>query len=475
MSPIPGSRSSKAGAVDVLLAHSNHVFNDRKQVQKMQPYPPLQTLLAASALRKAGIRVALCDVTLRPPEETFDAMLRKTAPRLVVICEDDFNFLTKMCLSRNREVAFWMAKTARQHGSKTAVHSSDASDHVSEYLRAGFQYVLLGEVEEALLELARGDSILEIAGLAYLSPKTQQPRYNPRRELRTNLDSLPLPAWDLIEIEQYRNAWLGAHNFFSLNMVSSRGCPYKCNWCAKPIYGNSYHARTARSVAEEMLHLKREFRPDHIWFADDIFALSVKWTLKFAAAVEDLDARIPFKMQSRCDLMTRQTVEALKRAGCCEVWMGAESGSQRILNAMEKGIHVQDVYSARENLLRHGIRTGLFLQLGYRGETWDDIQATIRMVRQVKPDDIGVSVSYPLPGTKLYQLVSSEMKAKANWSDSDDLAMMFRGTYSSDFYRALANALHLEVRQPESQDALRGAWNRVYELEGSALPASAAC
>lgn len=460
--------------VDVLLTHSNHVFSDRKQMQKMQPYPPLQTLLAASVLREAGITVALCDVTLQAPEAAFESMLKAAVPRLIVICEDDFNFLTKMCLGRNRELAFWMAEMAARYGHVAAVHGSDASDHVSEYLNAGFRYVLLGEVESTLLELAAGKEIADIAGLAYLSPMTGQVRYNSPRLLRTNLDSLPLPAWDLVDVEKYRQAWLGAHKFFSLNMVSSRGCPYKCNWCAKPIYGNSYHARSAHCVAQEMLYLKREFRPDHIWFADDIFALSAKWTLEFAEAVEKLNAQIPFKMQSRCDLMTRQTVAALKRAGCREIWMGAESGSQRILDAMEKGIRVEHVYRARQNLLQHGIRAGLFLQFGYRGETWEDIGATVRMVRETKPDDIGVSVSYPMPGTKFYQLVSSEMKAKTNWSDSADLAMMFRGAYSSDFYRALADALHLEVRHSGSQDASK-AWNRVYELEGTGSRTSVAC
>jgi radical SAM superfamily enzyme YgiQ (UPF0313 family) len=173
--------------------------------------------------------------------------------------------------------------------------------------------------------------------------------------------------------------------------------------------------------------------------------------------------------------MTRDTVNALRRAGCAEVWMGAESGSQRILDAMEKGIQVEQIYRARENLSRHGIRTGLFLQFGYRGETWHEIEATVRMVRETKPDDIGVSVSYPLPGTKFYQLVSSEMKAKSNWSDSEDLSMMFQGSYSSAFYRALANALHLEVRRTGTQEAINNAWNLVYELDGSILHAVEAC
>lgn len=459
---------AQASQVDVLLTHSNHVFNDQKQTEKMQPYPPLQTLLAAAVLREAGLKVAFCDVALNSPEQHFENMLRSSAPGLVIVCEDDFNFLSKMCLSRNREVAFRMARIARRHGLRIAVHGADACDHVEEYIDAGFDYVLIGEVEATILALAQGAAISEIAGLAYRSSGRGKLRYTARRNLRESLDSLPRPAWDLVDIDRYRRAWVDAHGFFSLNMVSSRGCPFKCNWCAKPIYGTTYHARAARSVAEEMLFLKRQYAPDHIWFADDIFALSARWTNEFAEAVESLGAQIPFKMQSRCDLMTRDTVSALRRAGCHEVWMGAESGSQRILDAMDKDIRVEEIYAARENLARHGIKAGFFLQFGYRGETWEDIEATIQMVRATQPDDVGISVSYPLPGTKFFQLVSSEMKAKLNWSESGDLAMMFRGTYSSSFYRALADALHLEVRRNGSQEEIRAAWARVSELEADA-------
>jgi anaerobic magnesium-protoporphyrin IX monomethyl ester cyclase len=274
---------------------------------------------------------------------------------------------------------------------------------------------------------------------------------------------LPQPAWDLVDIETYRRAWTSAHGYFSLNMVSSRGCPYRCNWCAKPIYGQHYHCRAARSVAVEMLHLKTAFAPDHIWFADDIFALSPKWTRQFAEAVESLGAQVPFKMQSRCDLMTDHTVETLRRAGCAEVWMGAESGSQRILDAMDKGTRLKDIYRAVEHLRGEGIRACLFLQFGYPGETWNEIEETIRMVRETRPDDIGVSVSYPLPGTRFYTQVSEQLGQKSNWSDSGDLAMIFRGAYSSEFYRALAEAMHTEVRGYAVDN--QSAWMRVRELE----------
>ena len=446
---------------DVLLTHSNHLYSDRKQVKKMQPYPPLQTLLAAAALRERGISVALFDATFDNPEKGFLAALEAHQPLLAVVCEDDFNFLSKMCLGRNRELAFNMAAAAGMRGVSIAAHGSDASDHVTEYLDAGFDSVLIGEVETTLVELALGRPRASIRGLAYRDSWSVQ--RNPPRELRTDLEMLPLPAWDLIDMDRYRQAWQQAHGYFSLNMVSSRGCPYRCNWCAKPIYGNNYHARPPWSVAAEMLLLKARFRADHIWFADDIFALSPKWTLAFANAVERQHAQLPFKMQSRCDLMTRDTVEALRRAGCAEVWMGAESGSQRILDAMEKGARVKDIYRARENLRKHGIRACFFLQFGYPGETWEEIEETIRMVRETQPDDIGVSVSYPLPGTRFYERVSAQLGQKSNWSDSADLAMMFRGEYSSEFYRALADALHAEVRGGFRADTTT--WDRVLELE----------
>ena len=229
------------------------------------------------------------------------------------------------------------------------VNGSDATDRAAEYLGAGFSYVLEGEVEDGIVEVARlilsGGTAPghELRGIAFSDPQSGEIRHTPRRAPIADLDSLPMPAWDLIDAEPYRQAWTAAHGYFSMNMVSSRGCPYRCNWCAKPIWGDTYHCRSARLVAEEMLELKTRFQPDHLWFADDIFALSQQWTLEFADAVESLGAQIPFKMQSRCDLMTRPTVAALRRAGCTEVWMGVESGAQDVLDAMDKGTRLWQI------------------------------------------------------------------------------------------------------------------------------------
>ena len=253
------------------------------------------------------------------------------------------------------------------------VNSSDATDHPDEYLRGGFDLVVLGELEAALLELCHG-ATQPVAGTATWDAARETIRYGGVRAPIEDLDSLPSPAWDLLDALPYRSAWQAKHGHFSMSLVASRGCPYRCNWCAKPVYGSTYRYHSPDRIAAEMQNLEKRFRPDRLWFADDIFGLSGRWMAQFSAAVEQRNVRIPFKIQSRCDLMTRPTVEALRRAGCDEVWMGMESGSQRILDAMEKGIRVEDIYAARENLLKHGVRACFFLQFGYLGEEWEDIE-----------------------------------------------------------------------------------------------------
>jgi anaerobic magnesium-protoporphyrin IX monomethyl ester cyclase len=462
-----------AAVADILLTHSNHIFSDRKQVRKMQPYPPLQTLIAAALLRREGLDVALWDSTFESPEAGFRAALDRHRPRLVAVCEDNFNFLTKMCLTENRRLAHALGRAARDAGIPALCNGSDSTDRAEEYLVVGFDAVILGELEATLSETAAallsGRPLDAVAGIAYR--ERDGVRNTPSRERLTDLDALPPPAWDLAPIERYRDAWKSAHGYFSLNLVSSRGCPYHCNWCAKPIYGQSYHCVSPRRAAEEMARVKNDLGAEHVWFADDIFALSGSWTSEFAREVAAADAELPFKMQSRCDLMTRDTVAALRSAGCAEVWMGAESGSQAILDAMDKGTRIEQIYEARGNLRRHGIRACFFLQFGYPGETWDEIRDTIRLVRETEPDDIGVSVAYPLPGTKFHERVARDLVAQTNWSDSDDLAMMFRGSYGADFYRALRDALHLEqdlrlgAESAGGHEALQSLWSRVEQLE----------
>jgi anaerobic magnesium-protoporphyrin IX monomethyl ester cyclase len=213
-----------------------------------------------------------------------------------------------------------------------------------------------------------------------------------------------------------------------------------------------------------MLYLRRHYRPDHIWFADDIFGFKADWVNEFAAALTEGGGGVPFTIQLRADLVSPRMTEALCAAGCREVWLGAESGSQKILDAMNKGTRVAEILQARKLLGAAGIRVGFFLQLGYLGEELDDILATRRLVREARPDDVGVSVSYPLPGTKFYDMVKEQLGHKRHWQESNDLEMMFAGTYTSDFYRELRNLLHDEVVHAGAP-ALQDRWNELIDRE----------
>lgn len=449
---------------DVLLAHSYYLRYDAKQLRKMKPYPPLSTLIAAGVLQRERRPFAFFDAMLSGGVEEFRELLKATRPKVVGILEDNFNFLTKMCTTRMRDAAFEMIAAAKAAGARVAVNGSDAIDQTAAYLEAGADAVILGEAEDTFLQLTRswtvdpGADLSLVPGLAIAgSAGTSGIRRTPARRSTVDLDGLPLPAWELIDVERYRAAWTDAHGRLSWNICTSRGCPFSCNWCAKPVFGRRYTQRSPANVAEELAQLVRTVAPDHIWFADDIFGLTPRWIEAFTTEVLSRRAAVPFMMQSRADLMTPSAVEGLAEARCEEVWMGVESGAQHVLDAMDKGITIQQVRDATLRLKHHGIRACWFVQLGYPGEDWSSIVQTRDLIRAEGPDDIGVSVAYPLPGTPFYDLVREDLRGKANWSDSDDLAMMFRGTYSTDFYREIRDLLHDEVNAHvrEGQPAAR--------------------
>ena len=434
----------------ILLAHPYFLRDDAKQLERMKPYPPLATLLCAAVLREQGHEVTLFDAMLADGVEAFHAAMAASRPGLVAIVEDSFNYVTKMCTVRLREATIEMIAAAHRRGCRVVVHGSDATDHPARYLEAGADAVLIGDPEATLAEIAAAwaaDPRAPFAAVAGLALRGGDGALDvtPPRGGNRDLDALPLPAWDLVDADAYRRAWQGAHGRTSWNMVTSRGCPYGCNWCAKPVFGRRYSQRSAAAVAEELRRLKLEIAPDHVWFADDLFGLTARWITALADEIRTRDARIPFMIQCRADLVSPAVACALAEAGCEEVWMGVESGSQRILDAMDKGTTVDEVRAATRALKAAGIRACWFLQLGYPGEQWDDVLATRDLVRDERPDDIGVSVAYPLPGTKFHAAVRDQLGARTNWEDTGDLAMLFQGTYTTAFYRRLRDALHAEA------------------------------
>jgi anaerobic magnesium-protoporphyrin IX monomethyl ester cyclase len=471
--------------LSILVCHSYFLRFDQKQQERAKPYPPLATLQVAAQLRQAGHAVSLFDAMLANGTEDYDRLLTGVQPQLVLFYEDNYNFLSKMCLGKMRNACCEMIDKAHAQGARIIAAGSDATDAPEPYLRAGADLVLLGEGLDTLEAVLRrlderpasgaGELLQGLSGYSILREgevQTLRASGAPRSLQRT-----VLPAWDLIDMDRYRSTWEDAHGYFSLNMVSSKGCSFRCAWCAKPIWGNQYLQRGAAEVAAEMIHLKRTHGPDHVWFADDIFGFRVDWVQEFARSVHASGGGIPFTIQTRADLISERMAHALKEAGCKEAWIGAESGSQRVLDAMNKGTKVAEILTARARLQAAGIRVGFFIQLGYLGEELTDLLATRRLIENARPDDVGVSVSYPLPGTKFHELVKEQLRGKTHWEESDDLDMMFQGTYTSDFYRSVRNLLHDQVtldqnaaqrRVPDygqARRALEARWNELLAHE----------
>lgn len=434
----------------ILFTHSYFLRFDPKQWKTGQPYAPLGTLYAAALMREKKYAVTLFDTMFaKSPDDILQAL--ESPPDFFVIYDDGFNYLTKMCLTNMREAAFKMIHHAKQKNCTVILSSSDAADHFEKYLDEGADFILLGEAELTLLELAdaiskKETTFINIPGLAFRQNdaiiKTQ------KRNVLRDLDSLPLPAWDLVDMEPYRKMWMKSSGNFSINIATTRGCPFKCNWCAKPIYGNRYNSRSPQNVVDEIKMLKEKYRFDHIWFCDDIFGLKPGWVHEFADLVEKEKLQFKFKIQARVDLMMQENyIRDLSRAGCDNVWMGAESGSQKILDAMDKGTSVEQIFEASRLLKKNKIKPSFFIQFGYLGETREDIKLTIKMINQLLPYQIGISVSYPLPGTVFFEKVKASMQEKTNWTDSDELALMFRNTYQPVFYKQLHRYVHKTYRK----------------------------
>ena len=442
----------------IVFSHSYYYKLDPKQWKNKMPFPPLGTLYAAALIRNEGYQVDLFDTNLLDNPKKIVAVLESQKPDYLVIYDDGFNYLTKMCLTAMRDACFEMIGIGKKHNCTVIVCSSDATDHYEKYLDKGADFIIQGEGEISLLELINAiennQSQESILGVVYRNGSSTT--VNSKRAVLQDLDELPLPAWDLVDMDSYKAVWKQSEQEFTLNIATTRGCPYKCNWCAKPIYGNRYNAHSPTYIVNEIAYLKEKYGVTRFWMCDDIFGLKPNWVQEFNTQLNKNQLKIKYFIQSRVDLLLKEdTIDALAQSGLEEVWVGAESASQKILDAMDKGTKVAEIYEATRLLKAKQIKVAFFLQFGYLSENKEDIRKTVAMVKELMPDNIGISVSYPLPGTKFYEKVKDDLKLKANWTDSDDFEMMFNGTYSSNFYRRLQRFVHKEFRKSQGINNLK--------------------
>jgi radical SAM superfamily enzyme YgiQ (UPF0313 family) len=436
----------------ILIGQSYFRVLDPKELERQMPYPALGALYAAAILKKLKHDVIFFDSMLSRNPGELNFRIKEINPDLLLIYDDEFNYLTKMCLSNMRDAAGSFIRTAKELNIQSLIYSSDATDFSLPYLNAGCAAIIYGEGELTLQETIKAidegtfDKVKkEISGLKFLEGSSIH--VTPRRKLIENIDDLPNPDFSFVDMNEYRKIWLENHGYFSTNISTTRGCPFRCNWCAKPLYGQTYNSRSPLKVAAEVKELKEKYSVDHLWITDDIFGLKPNWIKEFSDELKKININVPYKCLSRPDLLLRRnTINDLKESGCRTIWIGAESGSQKILDAMDKGTTVEQIYEASSKAHDAGIEIAFFIQFGYSGETWRDIKLTRKMIRDCVPEDIGISVSYPLPGTVFHDRVKEQMKNKTNWTDSDDLDMMFSGTYEKAFYKILHRFVHSEYR-----------------------------
>jgi len=432
---------------DIMLVNPLFLHEDPTEHRLMTPYFPLGLLYLAATARQAGYAVSIFDAMFRTGSEDFVAALERERPKVVGIS----------VLATVRASALRLAEAAHHYGAIVIVGGADPTGRPESYVlheangERPVDLAVIGEGEATLLEvlpiLLGGDrgALREVAGLAYVNEAGEAVRTPPRAHCR-QLDTLPLPARDLIDIEAYRRAWVGRHGYFSLSIIASRGCPYGCKWCQKSVFGRSFRPRSPKSVADEMALLKAQYHPDQLRVVDDVTGIDRRWVRAWRDAILAREAAIPFECLSRVDLLDEEMVRLLKEAGCVRIALGAESGSQKVLDAMNKGTKVEQIRQAAELCRRYGIETYFYIMLGYPGEEWADIRTTVRLLRDTRPTQFSSTIAYPLPGTEFYEEIRHRLLDAPDWDYTAENRLLFQRDYSTRFYRWVQRWLYQEWR-----------------------------
>lgn len=425
--------------MDILLTHGYFLYEDPKELQIMKPYPPLGILYICAHLRSKGLSVEVFDSTFSSRQQLFD-LLQQGPPSVVGIYA---NLMT-------RSNVLEILRVAKDAGWKTVVGGPEPSAYIDEYLEAGADVIVIGEGELTLEELVpvlpshSAEALRKVNGIAFRTAEGTVVRTPPRDQIR-DIDAQPWPARESIDLTRYLGVWREHHGMGSVSLITARGCPYHCRWCSHEVFGKTHRRRKPSSVADELEWLMNRYQPEMAWMADDVFTIHHGWFFQYAAELKRRGLKLPFECISRADRLTRQVIETLAEIGCFRVWIGSESGSQRILDAMERGVTVEQVQSAVDRCKSYGIQTGMFLMWGYEGEELVDIEATVQHVKSTNPDVFFTTVAYPIKGTPYFAEVGSRAEGLKPWMMGSDREVRIRGRRSSRFYGFADQLLRTEV------------------------------
>lgn len=431
--------------MDILLAHGYFLYEDPHELKVMKPYPPLGILYISAYLKKQGFDVGVFDSTFSSMEK-FKALVAKERPSVVGI-------YTNMMTKRNVLV---MAKICKDQGATVVLGGPEPPYYAADYLANGADLIVKGEgeltLEELLPHLAQHglNGLDTINGIAFRDNAGKVIETLPRAFI-TDLSANPWPDREAIDLPQYMKVWKDNHGQSSVSVIQARGCPYTCHWCSHSVYGNTHRRRTPADAADEVLWIKEHYNPDLIWYADDVFTINFRWFFQYAEELKKRGVRIPFECISRADRLNEEVVKTLADMGAFRVWNGSESGSQKILDAMDRKVKVQDVQEKTHLLQKYGIETGMFIMLGYEGETIEDLEETVEHLKISNPDIFLTTVAYPIKGTHYYAEVESRILANRSWTDRSDRDLTVAGRYSRQFYSFATRWMVSEVALNRAQ------------------------
>ena len=408
--------------MQLLLTHGYFLAEDPKEREIMKPYAPLGLLYLSSHLRSRGFDAEIYDSTFGSREELF-RLIHQEKPGAVGIYG---NLMT-------RANVLAIAERARAAGCRVILGGPEPANYPNEYFDAGADAIVNGEGEVSLEALLRARELASVPGIQYRCG--DQVVRTPAAPLIPNLDSQPWPDRERIDLGKYLHAWRARHGRGSISVITARGCPYHCRWCSHSVYGKTHRRRSPGSVADEIGWIRERYDPEMLWIADDVFTIHPGWIMQFADEMRKRDLRIPFECITRADRMSEKIADALAGLGCFRVWIGSESGSQRILDAMQRGVRVQQVRDAVQVLRERGIESGMFLMWGYRGEELIDIEATVEHVKSCRPDVFLTTVSYPIKGTPYFEEVADRVVRIGEWGSTTDREARIAGRHSRRFYQ----------------------------------------
>lgn len=437
----------------VLLTHAYFLASDAREQSIMRPYPPLGILSISAYLDEHGVDVSVYDTTFSTPE-LFRRHVLETRPDVVGIYT---NLMTKTSVLA---AVRFIRSSPELAGTRVVLGGPEVTHHVDRFLAQGVDAIVIGEGEQTMRELIEAwSSILPISlanvhGIAYRDGDGATVR-TPERALLKDINVLPFPKRDAIDLDRYLATWKKHHGMSAISVSTMRGCPFSCRWCSRAVYGESYRRRAPKRVVDELVMLRERYNPDTIWFVDDVFTINPRWMEEFTREVNQRGAVIPYECITRADRLNQRMVEALKESGCFRVWIGAESGSQKILDAMDRRVKVEQVQAMIQLCKAHGIETGTFIMLGYPGETEEDILATIEHLKRSDPDQFTMTVAYPITGTPFFEEVQGAIEVMPEWETSSDRDIEIRRPYSRRYYTFAMSRINHEVQLQKLRNANR--------------------